>query len=132
MVMLDTNICIYLIRERSDKVLEHYRKQKIGEVVISVITLSELEFGVINSSAPEKSAAALANFLVGVDVLDFTPEAATEYGFVRAGLKQKRTTIGPFDTLIAAHAIAAKCKLITNNTREFERVDGLVIEDWTI
>ncbi|MDR0854679.1 MAG: type II toxin-antitoxin system VapC family toxin [Clostridiales Family XIII bacterium] len=130
--MLDTNICIYLIREKSEKVLEKYKEQKIGEVVISVVTLAELEFGVQNSSSTEKSANALSNFLVGVDVLDFTAKAAQEYSFVRANLKKKRTTIGPFDTLIAAHAMAEGCTLVTNNTGEFERVDGLSIIDWTM
>jgi tRNA(fMet)-specific endonuclease VapC len=130
--MLDTNICIYLIREKSQKVLDKYLKQKIGDVTISVITLSELEFGVQNSSSPEKSATALANFLIGVDVLDFTPDAALAYGQLRSNLKKKRTTIGPLDTLIAAHAKSEKCTLVTNNTREFERVDDLPIEDWTI
>jgi tRNA(fMet)-specific endonuclease VapC len=97
-----------------------------------VITLSELEFGVQNSSAPSKSAAALANFLVGIEVLDFTSEAAFTYGRVRSDLKQKRTTIVPLDTLIAAHAKSENCTLVTNNTKEFERVDGLPLEDWTI
>jgi tRNA(fMet)-specific endonuclease VapC len=130
--MLDTNICVYLIREKSQKVLDKYLEMQIGDVSISVITLSELEFGVQNSSTPGKSAAALANFLVGIEVLDFTSEAALTYGRVRSDLKQKRTTIGPLDTLIAAHAKTENCILVTNNTREFERVDGLPLEDWTI
>ncbi|MDR3305233.1 MAG: type II toxin-antitoxin system VapC family toxin [Clostridiales Family XIII bacterium] len=131
MVMLDTNICIFLIREKSEKALAEYRKHELGDVVISIITLSELEYGVRNSAAPEKSAAALTGFLVGVDVLDYDAAAAHEYGKVRANLKQKRITIGPLDMLIAAHAKAAGCALITNNTREFERVEGLVLADWS-
>jgi tRNA(fMet)-specific endonuclease VapC len=132
MVMLDTNICIFLIREKSEKVLAEYRKHKLGDVVISIITLSELEYGVRNSIAPEKSATALTGFLAGVDVLDYDAAAAHEYGKVRANLKQKRTTTGPLDILIAAHAIASGCTLVTNNTREFERVEGLEIVDWSV
>ena len=127
--MLDTNICIFLMKNQSETVAR-YRVGKSHGIAISSITLSELQFGVYNSAAPEKNGENLLRFLLGVELLDYGGAAADEYGRIRADLRRKGTPIGQLDMLIAAHAKAEGLILATNNTREFERIDGLLIEDW--
>jgi tRNA(fMet)-specific endonuclease VapC len=128
--LLDTNICIYIIRKKPIGVIEKLQSLEISEVGISSITLSELEFGVEKSGNPLKNKLALIKFLAPIDILDFDDHAAQHYGKIRAFLESKGTPIGPLDTLIAAHALAIGCVLVTNNTKEFERVNNLPIEDW--
>lgn len=134
MYMLDTNTCIFAIRgAQSGKyrlVAETVRKKRPAGLCISSVTLAELQYGVAHSAIPEKNAAALLNFLAILDILPFDESAAVAYGKIRAGLQRRGTPIGALDTLIAAHALSARCVLVTNNTREFDRVDGLPIEDW--
>jgi len=101
-------------------------------VSISTITLAELEHGVALSAYPEKNEDALSQFLTLINILPFSEKAAVHYGSIRADLQRKGTLIGQMDMLIAAHARANKLIIVTNNMREFARVDGLVIEDWTI
>jgi tRNA(fMet)-specific endonuclease VapC len=95
-----------------------------------MITVSELQFGMHNSDYPEKNAANLVGFLTGFDLLDYGGAAAFEYGRIRAALRRAGTPIGPLDMLIAAHAKSQNLALVTNNTREFERVSGLELADW--
>ena len=102
-----------------------------GGIAVSAISLAELEFGVCNSSAIEKNRVKLIAFLTLIDILPFGGKAAAEYGKINAVLRQRGTPIGVMDTLIAAHAKSAGLIAVTNNVREFERVDGLIIEDWT-
>lgn len=128
--MLDTNICIYAMKKRPEKVLQRLRNELDSGVCISSITLAELEYGMKHSSNPAKNEQALLRFLVPFSVLPFGSAAASEYGEIRAYLQSQGTPIGPLDMLIAGHARAEKLILVTNNVREFERVPNLEIENW--
>ena len=127
--LLDTNICVFLMKNRLEAV-SRYKRNKPSGIAISSITLSELQFGVYNSTAPEKNGENLLRFLLGITVLDYNSAAADEYGRIRAYLRRKGTPIGELDMLIAAHARAKGLILATNNTREFERIEDLRLEDW--
>lgn len=129
-LLLDTNICIYIIRRKPIQVINQLRKQSISQVGISSITLSELEYGVSKSSSTEQNKLALAEFLSPVAILAYDDLAAREYGKIRTCLERHGTPIGALDTLIAAHAKALGCTLVTNNEREFVRVPGLKIANW--
>jgi tRNA(fMet)-specific endonuclease VapC len=130
--MLDTNICIYIIKQKPEKVLQKFNSISIDELNLSVITIAELEYGARKSSNPEKNLAALHQFLLPFNLLDFDYNAVIEYGIIRADLEKKGTPIGSLDTLIAAHAKSLNYILVTNNEREFARVNGLQIENWSI
>ena len=129
--MLDTNICIYCIKKNPQKVFQRMQLEEIGDIGISVITYSELQFGVENSSNPEQNRIALAEFIAPLEVVDYQAEAAEIYGSVRTFLTQRGKRIGPLDLLIAAHALQLKATLVTNNVREFKRIPGLSVENWT-
>lgn len=129
--LFDTNICIYLIRQRSTRALERFEEFEVGEIGVSVITVSELRYGVHKSARRQQNSRALEQFLLPLEVVGFSEEATKDYGRIRAALESQGTPIGPLDTLIAAHALSLGTTLVTNNTREFERVPGLRIEDWT-
>lgn len=128
--MLDTNICIYAMKKKPEKVLRRLKEELDDGVCISSITLAELEYGMKHSSNPAKNEQALLRFLVPFSILPFGSTAASEYGEIRAYLQDQGTPIGPLDMLIAGHARAEKMILVTNNVREFERVPGLEIENW--
>jgi tRNA(fMet)-specific endonuclease VapC len=130
--LLDTNICIYLIRRGSPEAARRFERFEIGEVGVSVVTISELRYGVEKSSRVEQNREALNKFLLPLEAMDFDLDATASYGRIRADLEKRGTPIGPLDTLIAAHAASLGATLVTNNTREFERVPNLRIEDWTI
>ena len=129
--LLDTNICVFLIRNRFDQIREHIRSRRVGEIGVSAITESELRFGADKSSDPRKNHAVLERFFLTLPVLAFDSRCAREYGRIRAFLEMKRTPIGSLDTLIAAHAISGGMTVVTNNCREFKRVPGLQVVDWT-
>lgn len=129
--ILDTNTCIYLIRRRSPEALRRFEQFEVGEVAVSVVTLSELRYGAEKSARPEQNREALGRFLLPLEVSSYGVEATISYGRIRASLEKQGTPIGPLDTLIAAHAVSLGTILVTNNTREFQRVPGLQIEDWT-
>ena len=129
--MLDSNICIYLIKKKPESVLTKLKAVAQDGVSISTITLAELEHGVALSAYPEKNADALAQFLSIIEVLSFDVKAASEYGLIRADLQRKGMLIGQMDLLIAAHAKAHGFIVVTNNVREFARVEGLKVENWT-
>ncbi len=128
--MLDTNICIYVMRKKPEKVLQRFRDELDDGICISSITLAELEYGMKHSSNPAKNEQALLRFLVPLSVLPFGTAAASEYGKIRAYLQSLGTPIGPLDMLIASHARAEGMILVTNNVREFERVPNLELENW--
>ena len=130
MYMLDTNICIYAMKNKPDKVLLRFKEEMNNGLCISSITLAELEYGMKHSANPIKNDQALLRFLVPLSVLPFGADAASIYGEIRAELQSKGTPIGPFDMLIAAHAKAAGITLVTNNVKELARVPGLEIENW--
>lgn len=129
--MLDTNICIYCIKEKPPAVIDNFLKHNPNDICISSITYGELMHGVEKSQAVEKNRLALTMFLSAMQILSFDSSAAEEYGKIRAYLEQKGTPIGPMDMLIAAHAKSEQLILVTNNTREFVRVPNLVLEDWS-
>ena len=129
--ILDTNICIYIIKKKPAQVFEKFKGLPLGSVGISSITLAELEYGVKKSSQPEKNQIALKQFLIPLEILDFDTNAAAEYGKIRTDLERNGTPIGPLDTLIAAHVKSLELILVTNNEKEFKRVAGLQIENWT-
>ena len=129
--MLDTNICIELIRGRSQRLLAKLRRQTVGTVGISTITLAELWHGVSKSSDPARNTVALAHMVAALRVMPFDDRAAAAYGRVRTLLELAGTPIGPLDTLIAGHALSLGAVLVTGNTREFHRAPGLTIENWT-
>jgi len=128
--MLDTNIVAYAKNNRPEVVYERMSRFDPEDLCVSVITLAELEYGVFNSSSPERNQLALTLFLANIEVVPFDDDAAVEYGRIRADLKRKGTPIGANDLMIAAHAKSLGVTLVTNNTREFERVEGLMLEDW--
>lgn len=130
--MLDTNICIYAIKHKPEAVIRRFLAHNPDEICISAITYAELMHGVEKSQAVEKNRLALSLFLSPITILEFDNYAAEEYGRVRANLEKKGTPIGPMDMLIAAHARTQELILVTNNTREFYRIENLQIEDWTI
>ena len=129
--LLDTNICIYIIKKKPAEVFDKFKNLTIGDVGISSITLAELQYGIEKSSSPSKNREALEKFLTPIEIVDYGYEAAGEYGIIRAELESKGTPIGPLDTLIASHAKSLELVLVTNNVKEFERVEGLRIENWT-
>lgn len=129
--MMDTNICIYAIKNKSESVIRKILSQNPEDLCISVVTYAELMHGVEKSQAVEKNHIAMSLFLSAITVLDFDGEAAEAYGQIRAELERKGTPIDPMDLLIAGHARSQGLILVTNNTREFARVTGLRIEDWT-
>ncbi|MEA2573756.1 MAG: tRNA(fMet)-specific endonuclease VapC [Chloroflexia bacterium] len=129
--MLDTNVCVEMIRRKPPGLLRRIMQQPISEVGISSISVAELQFGVRRSKRPAQNQQALEQFLIPLVILDFDPAAAMAYGLVRAHLEAQGTPIGSLDTLIAAHALSHDLTLVTNNTREFARVPGLAVEDWS-
>ena len=130
--MLDTNICIYAIKHKPEIVIKRILAHNPDEMCISAITYGELMHGVEKSQSTEKNRIALALFLSPITILEFGAEAAEEYGRIGADLEKKGTPIGSMDLLIAAHAKAEQLIIVTNNTREFKRVEGLPVEDWTL
>jgi len=129
-VMLDTNICIALIRRKPPQVLKRFAAYKVGDIGISWVTLAELEFGVAKSRHREENQAALDEFVLPLEIASLDREVARVYGQVRATLEKKGTPIGALDMMIGAHALALGATLATNNTREFSRISGLTVVDW--
>lgn len=131
--LLDTNICIYLINRRPhhEAVLRHMDGLIYGDLLISSITIAELRYGVAKSARPEQNREKFEGFIERFEIVAFDDAAAAAYGNIRAGLENAGTPIGSLDTLIAAHALCLQCTLVTNNVKEFGRVSGLRIENWT-
>jgi tRNA(fMet)-specific endonuclease VapC len=129
--LLDTNICIYIIKKSPAHVLEKLTSIQVGDAGISSITLSELEYGVAKSSKPQQNRDALSAFLTPLEILSYDQSAATHYGAIRSYLEKKGILIGPMDLLIAAHALSLSLTMVTNNVREFKRVPDLQLENWS-
>jgi tRNA(fMet)-specific endonuclease VapC len=128
--MLDTNVCISLIKHRPEGIRDRLVHFSPDEIAVSGIVVAELWFGVANSQKKKLNSAALSDFLNFVTLIDWPHQAGSLYGNIRAGLKKMGTPIGAMDLLIATHALFLDAVLVTNNTREFERVPGLKIENW--
>lgn len=127
--LLDTNICIYIINAKPLAVLERFKLEVIGSIAISSISAAELAYGVAKSGS-NKNRAALEMFLAPLAVVPFDEHAIWQYGQLRTDLEKRGHPIGPMDTMIAAHALAINTTLVTNNTREFVRIEGLRLENW--
>ena len=127
--LLDTNICIYVIKERPRLMLESFNRHA-GHMAISAITLSELLHGVEKSAAPERNLDVVENFCSRIDLLSYGPKASLHYGQIRTALERRGTPIGVNDLHIAAHARSEGLTLVSNNLRELERVEGLLLENW--
>ncbi len=128
--MLDTNICIYTIKHKPEKVFRKLQEVDPSDVCISSVTYAELVHGVEKSAAVDRNRLALSMLLANIDILDFGVDAADCYGKIRATLEKKGTPIGPLDMMIAGHAKSLGYTVVTNNEKEFLRVDDLKIENW--
>jgi len=128
--MLDTNICIYIIKNKPHSVKERFQDFHIGELCISSITVSELMYGVYKSDYIAKNLNAIESFLLPFEIVEYDYNAAVEYGKIRATLEKKGKVIGNMDMQIAGHALALDMTLVTNNTKEFQRVDSLTLDNW--
>lgn len=132
MYLLDTNICIFAIKNKSVRLLNRLKeKTKVG-LYVSALTVAELEYGCANSQKVDKNRLAMLKFLSVLNILPFGDSDAVKYGQLRADLKRRGELIGPIDMLLAAQALANELIFVTNNTDEFKRVAGLKIEDWSI
>ena len=128
--LLDTNICIYIIKRKPSNVIKRFTQTEISQIGISSITLSELSYGISKSSRPEQNQVALAQFAAPLEIVPYGDDAAQYYGELRAHLEKQGTPIGSLDMLIAAHALSLGCTLVTNNEKEFIRVPNLKINNW--
>ena len=128
--LLDTNICIYIIKKKPEEVIKRFLKMKPDSIGISSITVSELYYGVAKSSKPDENTIALEQFILPLTILNFSKEDSIAYGRLRAKLEQKGKLIGAMDMLIAAQALNRDLILVTNNEREFKKIEGLSIENW--
>jgi len=128
--LLDTNICIYLIKKKPMSVIHRFDDHQVGDIGISSITVAELSYGVQKSQRQKQNQAALLQFLSPLVIVEFNTDAAFSYGQIRVELESRGTPIGSLDTLIAGHAVSMGMTLVTNNEREFSRVPGLIVENW--
>ena len=128
--MLDTNICIYIIKNKPESVVKELKKHDPKEICISAITYAELIHGVEKSMAVDKNRLALTLLLSNIEVLDFDINAANNYGKIRTYLEKQGTPIGPLDMMIAAHAQSLGYSIVTNNIKEFMRVPNLGVCNW--
>ncbi len=128
--LLDTNICIYLIKKRPLAVIDRFRQYSPKDVAISTISLFELQYGIEKSQYRQRSKDALAKFLLPLNLINIDRSSAVEAAIIRAQLEKKGMPIGPYDLLIAGLARSLDMILVTNNTKEFERIDNLHLENW--
>ncbi len=131
MYLLDTNICIYTIKKKPLEVLTTLKQKPKKEIYISSITIAELEYGIAKSQFPEKNRIALIQFLSYFNLLKFDENDAIEFGLIKTDLEKKGKIISMMDLLIAAQCKAKELILVTNNTKEFERIKGIKLENWT-
>lgn len=129
-LMLDTNTCIALIKRKPVHALQKFSEYQVGDIGISAVTLAELRYGVSKSQHQARNQTALDEFMLPLEVAAFDEQATVAYGVLRAALEKQGTPIGPLDTMIAAHALSLRVTLVTNNTREFNRVSELMVVDW--
>jgi len=129
MILLDTNICIYIINTKPPAVLARFQQYRLGDIGLCSVVAAELAFGVAKSGSA-RNRQALEMFLAPLTILPFDESAAWAYGDLRADLERCGTPIGSLDTMIAAHALSQQALLVTHNTREFAKVPGLQLDDW--
>lgn len=131
MILLDTNICIYIINTKPAGVLQRFQQYRLGDIGLCSVVAAELAYGVAKSGS-SRNREALEMFLAPLTILPFDEAAAWTYGNVRTELERLGTPIGSLDTLIAAHALSQQALLVTNNTREFSQVAGLQLDNWAV
>lgn len=131
-IMLDTNICIYILNNKPAGIKKHFERYAVGEIAISSISVAELFFGVEKSRFKESNALALHAFLAHLQVLEFGTREAQAYAKIRADLEHRKALIGAMDMLIASVAVANDLTLITNDGKDFKRVAGLRLENWAL
>ena len=129
MILLDTNICIYIINAKPPAVLARFRQYRMGDIGLCSVVAAELAFGVAKSESA-RNRQALQMFLAPLTIMPFDAAAVWIYGDLRADLERRGTPIGSLDTMIAAHALSQQALLVTNNTREFAKVPGLQLDNW--
>ncbi|HAN76030.1 MAG TPA: VapC toxin family PIN domain ribonuclease [Planktothrix sp. UBA8407] len=128
--LLDTNICIYIIKKNHQSVLDKFQSLTLGEIGISAITVAELEYGVYKSQKQQQNRKALATFLIPLQIISYDIQATQVYAQLRGELEKKGTVIGAMDMLIASQAISLQVTLVTNNLKEFSRIPNLLLENW--
>ncbi len=128
--LLDTNTCIYIIKNKPPQVLQKFQTFNVSDIGISSITVAELEYGVYKSQRQQKNKLALTQFLILLEIVPFDETSTQLYGQIRAELERKGTVIGAMDMLIASQAMSLGLTLVTNNIKEFSRIPGLVLENW--
>lgn len=129
--LIDLNICIYIMNHRPLDVINKFKKVELGEIGISAITISELQYGVAKSQHRKNNQVRLNEFTAPLEILPYDNTAAKTYGDIRSDLEKIGQTIGPLDLLIAAHAVSQNLTLVTNNEKEFVRIKNLRVENWT-
>jgi tRNA(fMet)-specific endonuclease VapC len=128
--LLDTDICIYIIKQHPPSALKRFKSLSLGDLGISSITFAELLYGVEKSQQQQKNLTALEEFTLPLEILPFDDRAAQQYSVIRAQLEKKGLPIGPLDLMIAAHALSLDAIIVTNNLKEFSRIPTLKIENW--
>jgi len=129
MILLDTNICIYIINQRPQHVIEQFQQYRSGDLGLSSVVASELAYGVAKSGS-QKNREALEMFLAPFEIMPFDEKCVWVYGDLRSDLEKRGEPIGSLDTMIAAHALCLDARLVTNNLREFSKVSKLKLENW--
>jgi len=132
MYLLDTNIIIYTIKNKYDAIKRKIEFAGVNNVCVSALTVAEMEHGAAKSMNPERARVIMYEFLTPFEIIDFDTRAAECYGRIRANLEKNGNIIGPIDLLIGATALSRKYTVVTNNVKEFNRIDGLMIENWVI
>lgn len=130
MYLLDTNICIYLMKEKFPKLQSRIESEPLFNIALSSVTVAELEYGIAKSNFPKKNRELLYGFLSPFEIIPFSELDAEIFGLIRAYLNKKGTPIGPYDLQIASQCLSRNLCLITNNVKEFERVPKLIIKNW--
>ncbi len=128
--LIDTNICIYIMNQRPPDVIEKFKNIEVGQIGISPITVSELNYDVAKSQHKKQNTKRVEEFLTPFGILPYDEKASKYYGIIRYQLERQGNVIGPLDMLIAAHAISEDLILVTNNEKEFQRIESLKIENW--
>ena len=128
--LIDTNICIYIMNKRPPEVIQKFKNTEIGQIGISTITVSELNYGVSKSKYQKQNNKRLEEFLAPFEILPYDEKASRFYGKIRTQLESSGNIIGSLDMLIAAHALSKDIVLVTNNEKEFKRIKSLKVENW--
>ncbi len=128
--LLDTDICIYIIKRKPQHVIDRFQTLSLSDIGVSSLTIAELEYGAYKSQRVEQNRAALNQFLLPLEIVPFDESVTQIYGNLRATLERRGTIIGGIDMLIASQAIALSLTLVTNNTKEFSRIQNLDLDNW--